>query len=391
MLLPLLLLLVGFAVIIVMAATQSDEEGHPAYINILGVVGFMIPWILALVLLIKLYGKGMIVSILSKELKDLKRSKDYYFGLITADSPKKYLDTIAEDLTSARYKDCSAEVNLPYDNYKLLLRKHFWTLDSTNIHVHLATIDSDNFKIREFFNDITNKETELNYGKFKGNYCGIVAVCFVDKLKEDEQFLAFFNDVIFARGIAVIKVLIDVTQNRVFISSGGALTGNRGRRIVKRFILRTKSLKKHPGHFGKNNEKIQELEEKLDNLDFNNLFKDAELTDEEKAFTDSLSDGEVGFQGNETAEEGGVIFYKESNKILYLFCDYDENDKTFGIIGIKKLQWSIPKKVRISRKKKQKITKKIVQYLIDNDIPYAFMEMFFSKENQTILVRRVKK
>lgn len=390
MLWPLLLMFTGIAVVIFMAVTQP-EEGHPAYANILGIAGTLIPFALAIFLLARLLGKSMVVSMVSKELKELKHCKDFYYGSITADTPQKYLNTIVSDLGKARYKDYTAEVNLQYDNYRFLLRKHFWTLDSTNNHVHLAIVNADALKIKEFFNDVINKEVTLNYGKYKGSYCSIVAVCAVDGFNENEQFFAFFDEEFFVRGIAVIKVVIDVSKNRVFISRGGAATGNRGKRIIKKFVLRTKSLRKCLGEHGRNNELIKELEETLNEMDLNILFRDVELTEQQMAFAYSLRDGEVAFQGKESEEEGGIIFYKEDNKILYLFCDYDGNDKTFGISGEKDMKWRIPNKARIPKKHKLEIMEKIIKYLKDNSIPHAFLELVYSKENQTVLFGRVQK
>lgn len=391
MILPTILMITGFAVIFIMALTQPEKGGHPTYITVLGIIGFIVPLIGALVLLIRLYGKSMFIAMLSKELKELKHTKDYYSGSITASTSKGYLDIIAEDLTNAKYKDLTSEVNMSYNNYRFLMRKHFWTLDSTNIHIHLATLDTDISKTKDFFDEITNKELELDYGKYKGSNCAIIAICFVDNFLEDEKLLSFFSEAVFVRGIAIVKVLVDISQNRVFISRGGAITGNRGKQIVKRFVLRAKSLRKHPGCIERNNEKIKELEEKLGNMDYNSMFSDAELSSEQKTYAHSLRNYEVVFQRNATVEEGGIIFYKEDDKILYLFCDYDESDKTFGIYNIKRMQWSIPKKIRINQKQKQEITEKIVKYLNKNNIPYNFVDMFFSTQNQTVLVSRVKK
>ena len=390
MILPSILFLTGIIIIIIMAATQPEEGGHPVYINIIGIAGFFVPMLLSLFFFVRIYGKSMVISVLDRELNELKRHKEYYYGTINCKDEKNYLEAIAEELKEANYKDLSVEVNINYDDYRFFLRKHFWTLDSTNIHVHMAVTQTEDSKIKDFFNTVVEKELTLNYGEFKGSYCAIIAVCAVKGFNVSEQFLAHFNEQIYVRGIAVIKVLIDTDTNKVFVSRGGSITGRRGQRIVRKYILKAKSFKSCRGEFGQNGQKISELEKKLDELDFNSIFGDVTLNEDQNTYANSLNDGEVGFMGSETAQEGGIIFYKDNGRILYLFCDYDEDAKTFGIVGIKNMKWCMPVEKRIKKQEKTEITSKIVKYLDEQKIPYDFIEMFFSPENQEVLIGRHK-
>ena len=393
-LVPIFLILVGAGVIVIMIVTQPEGENHPAFINILGIAGFFIPMILAVILLVKLWNKVIIIEMLARELKELKRHKDYYYGAINCNDEVNYIKSIAESLKKAHYTDLSNEVDLHYDNYKFFLRKHFWTLDSFNIHFHMATMPADIFKIKDYFNSVSQRELTLNYGKYKGSRCGIVAVCAVKNFEEDEKFMNYFHEQVFARGIAVVKVIIDAAANKIYVSRGGTITGNRGKRVVAKFILKTKSLKKCRGEFEKNKERISELEKKFAELSFGDIFSDITLTDAQRAYADTLSDDNVGFLENpvdaETDEKSGMVFYKKDGRILYLYCDYDENENTFGIIGIDAMEWNMPSKKKIRRKERNEIKSKIIIYFKENNIPYDIIEMVFSNENQTMLMTRHK-
>ncbi len=380
MIIALLFFIISIASIIIMIELDSDNT----FINVLGIILFIVPAIISISLLIKLYAPTSLRNMLKLGLKNFQSDKLCYITKNKSQNSMTYINNTIRYLEKDKYKKDKVLI-LEYDEYNFYLKKHYKKLDSTNIHIHIASIQNND--VNAYFNDITNGELTLTKNCYKGQYNAILAIACISDFAYDETIKKCLENVSYVRSTAIIKVIVDVLNSHVYLSDMPGITGARSKKLIVKYVLNeTKRLNKCP-YVPKENmdeETINNIKKRLEELDIKEFNKKEKVLKNEVVSTLNSK-----FTLIEDLEEKGLfkLYYKEDInndlKVLEIDFTFDENENRYETYCVSKYKWSYPKIKKIDKEKTKAIKKEVFEFLKEQN--FKFVEYVFSYQDNNFV------